>query len=303
MTEITRWLPFLGYFLVFIGVVLVVLKRVAARAGKFPLQDDVILMRRAGEGLDQQHRELMEKLPEMIAIACVVPLLLACLPLFLLLLDWSSGVWQAGFLLASATLFVAALVWGIGKIRDLAKKIRNVRLGLFGERAVADELAKLTRMGYWIFHDVPCQGATRLFNLDHVVVGNGGVAVVETKTYRKPKGGDAKTNCRVEFDGERLIWPTHRSTQELEQVRSNAEWLQKFLKKELSVELTAMQVLAIPGWYVHQTRAGGGRRVMNQKQLSKGMDDLKGPMSPTQEDLVIKRLTSLCTDVKYEKIA
>lgn len=66
------------------------------------------------------------------------------------------------------------------KIRTLAMETRNVRLGLFGERAVADELDKLVGSGYRIFHDVPCLGATGPFNLDHVVVGKGGVAVIET---------------------------------------------------------------------------------------------------------------------------
>ena len=169
---------------------------------------------------------------------------------------------------------------------------------------MADELDKLTWSGYRIFHDVPCLGATGPFNLDHVVVGKGGVAVIETKTYRKPKGGEAKANCRVEYDGQQLIWPNRCSTKELEQVGRNAEWLQKYLKKELSVETTPMQVIAIPGWYVVQPK-GGDRmcRVMNQKQLAKGINDLNGSMSPKEEELVIKRLTSLCTDVKYEMVA
>ena len=302
MTEITKWLPLFGYFLLFVGVVVVVLKRVAAGAGKFHLQDDVILLRKAGEGLDQKHRELMEKLPEMLGQALALPLVMLCLPL--LLIRWSSGIWQWGLLFASASLFLAALVWGVGKVRALAMETRNVRLGLFGERAVADELDKLTWSGYRIFHDVPCLGATGPFNLDHVVVGKGGVAVIETKTYRKPKGGEAKANCRVEYDGQQLIWPNYRSTKELEQVGRNAEWLRKYLKKELLVETTAMQVLAIPGWYVVQPK-GGDRmcRVMNQKQLAKGINDLNGSMSPKEEELVIKRLTSLCTDVKYEMVA
>ena len=302
MTEIANSLPFFGYFLLFVGVVLVVLKRVAAGAGKFPLQDDVILLRRAGEALDQRHRELMEKLPEMLGLALALPLVVLWLPL--LLIRWSSGLWQWGLLFASAALFLAALVWGAGKVRALAMETRNVRLGLFGERAVADELDKLTWSGYRIFHDVPCLGATGPFNLDHVVVGKGGVAVIETKTYRKPKGGEAKANCRVEYDGQQLIWPNYRSTKELEQVGRNAEWLRKYLKKELLVETTSMQVLAIPGWYVVQPK-GGDRmcRVMNQKQLAKGINDLNGSMSPKEEELVIKRLTSLCTDVKYEMVA
>lgn len=39
------------------------------------------------------------------------------------------------------------------------------------------------------------------------------------------------------------------------------------------------------------------------KQLAEGIIDLKGPMSPQEEDMVVKRLTSLCTDVKYEMAA
>ena len=300
MTEITKWAPFLGYFLFFVGVVILVLKRCAAGAGKFPLQDDVILMRRAGETLDQRHRKLMDGLLGTVAVALAVPLLVPILPL--LAIRWSQGWWVIGLLVAAGCLFVAALIWGMGRIKTLAVETRNVRLGLFGERAVADQLEELRSAGYRIFHDVPCLGGGGPFNLDHVVVGKGGVAVIETKTRRKAKGGDAKANCRVEYDGQQLLWPWGRSTDELEQVTRNAEWLQKYLKKELMVEVVPMQVLAIPGWFV-ATTTPGPVRVMNQKQLGKNINDLKGSMTGPQEQLVAKLLTRMCSDVKYEMVA
>ncbi len=62
-------------------MLLFVLFVVADQAGKFPLQNDVILMRRPGEALDQRHRELMEKLPETLGLALATPLVVASLPL------------------------------------------------------------------------------------------------------------------------------------------------------------------------------------------------------------------------------
>ncbi|GJM24502.1 MAG: hypothetical protein DHS20C16_09170 [Phycisphaerae bacterium] len=48
--------------------------------------------------------------------------------------------------------------------------------------------------GYRVYHDIQCDG----FNIDHVLIGPGGVFVIETKTASKPTKG----NATIKYDGE-----------------------------------------------------------------------------------------------------
>ena len=56
--------------------------------------------------------------------------------------------------------------------------------GAAGERRTAAGLDGLERDGWTVLHDVRLPG--RRWNLDHVLIGPGGVVVVETKQWRRP---------------------------------------------------------------------------------------------------------------------
>ena len=55
--------------------------------------------------------------------------------------------------------------------------------GAAGERSTARALEGLEREGYAVLHDVRLRG--RRWNLDHVLLGPGGLIVVETKQWRR----------------------------------------------------------------------------------------------------------------------
>jgi hypothetical protein len=56
------------------------------------------------------------------------------------------------------------------------------RRGAAGERRTARLLAPLERRGWAVLHDLAIPGSTA--NIDHLVIGPGGVAVIDTKQYR-----------------------------------------------------------------------------------------------------------------------
>jgi hypothetical protein len=56
------------------------------------------------------------------------------------------------------------------------------RRGAAGERRTAHLLAPLERRGWAVLHDLAIPGSTA--NIDHLVIGPGGVAVIDTKQYR-----------------------------------------------------------------------------------------------------------------------
>jgi Nuclease-related domain len=79
---------------------------------------------------------------------------------------------------------VAASAIGVAMWRffEVREKIRQLRLGRDGERAVGQFLERLRDGGGQVFHDIPGDG----FNLDHVVISPHGLYAVETKTLSKP---------------------------------------------------------------------------------------------------------------------
>lgn len=84
-------------------------------------------------------------------------------------------------------LLLVAMFWG--RAWRGRSRIRNLRLGMLAERAVGQQLERCRTAGYRIFHDIPCQGGNKPFNIDHLAIGPGGVFVVETKARSKPEKG------------------------------------------------------------------------------------------------------------------
>jgi hypothetical protein len=68
------------------------------------------------------------------------------------------------------------------------------RRGAAGERRTARLLAPLERQGWAVLHDLAVAGSRA--NLDHLVIGPGGVFVVDSKQYRG----------RLQLDGSGRLW-------------------------------------------------------------------------------------------------
>ena len=128
--------------------------------------------------------------------------------------------------------------------------IRPLRLGLMGERAVAEQLNILSASGYRIFHDVKGSGE---WNIDHVAVGPAGVFAVETKTRTKKPGRNSKKDNNVSFDGKQLVFPAGIDTEASDQARRNAKWLATELCKSTGAPVSVRPILTLPGWWVTMT--------------------------------------------------
>jgi len=161
-------------------------------------------------------------------------------------------------------LFSAVALLGIGyctfKFMQTVKEVRRLRLGRDGERAVAEQLDILKQQGAIVFHDLVADG----FNLDHVVLSNRGVFVVETKTYSKP----AKGSANVTFDAKRVFvngFEPERNP--ITQAQSNARWLAEMLRTSTGKEFPVKPVVLFPGWFVEPFPKGSSAWVLNPKAL------------------------------------
>lgn len=294
-------IPILYFAVVIIGFFAIARWKLDRQSTRRPLGEDILIRRQPGEHLRRQ----LSKAWESLFISAMTRLGILPCAVFLgtqyvsqPLLTGSPLVYLVIVVVSS----VASLVYGGVRLYGDLRTITNLKLGLFGERAVADQLEGLKQKGYEVFHDVPCVGGSGPFNLDHVVVGNGVVVVAETKTLRKPK--DMRDGHKVNYNGQVLTWPSGAtSTRELEQALRNAEWLRKELKKQVNVEATVHAALTFPGWFVNGGPPQAPVLVVAHKGLPSFIEKRFPPrLSPPETDAVVRHLNRLCTNLDYADV-
>lgn len=202
---------------------------------------------------------------------------------------------------SSLVLFAGGvLATTLRSVRLLDERAR-VRLGYVGERLVAESLEARLGSGWRLFHDIPISGEWGEANIDHVVVGGTGIAVVETKMRSKPSDKEAWEN-RVRFDGKVLSWPRcPNDSKTLWQVKKNAEWIGDYLQRECGFSVSVKQVIAIPGWNVEeavlgQPRVVSGKGAGDAVVQALGADNAT-TFSTDQRNRICLALEALCRDV------
>jgi len=106
----------------------------------------------------------------------LVPLLAWLLAIWQWIYWWTGSKPSPGFttvLAGIVTIYCAYRIWRI------YPEFKNLNLGEKGERRVSEVLRTLRHRDYVTFDDFLLEGV----NVDHVVVGPGGVFAVETKTF------------------------------------------------------------------------------------------------------------------------
>ena len=123
------------------------------------------------------------------------------------------------------------------------KQLKNLRLGRDGERVVGQELEKLRTQGCMVFHDIVGDN----FNIDHVVVSDKGIFLVETKTYSKPN----LVNPKVHYEkGKLSIDGLGDMSKIITQVKASSTWLKRTLEESTGKIFLIKPVILFPGWFV-----------------------------------------------------
>lgn len=100
---------------------------------------------------------------------------------------------------------VAGIIYAIIQTRRNLARLRALKLGRDGEKAVGQYLEQVRDVDARVFHDLIGEG----FNLDHVLVTTKGIFAIETKTCSKPVRGEAN----ITYDGEHLFVNGQRPVQ------------------------------------------------------------------------------------------
>lgn len=121
----------------------------------------------------------------------------------------------------------------VARVLDVKTDERAWRVGAQGEESVGARLEKLLEHGWHVLHAVPV--GTRGSDIDHVLIGPGGVYTVNTKNHPGKKIWVSPTQIRV--DGHRVDY--------LRNSRFEAERTRKFLRAALGWEPHVMPALVL----------------------------------------------------------
>jgi len=141
--------------------------------------------------------------------------------------------------------FLALIAIGYGSYKwiILRRRVKSLRLGMDGEKAVGQFLEALRSQGCRVFHDI----VGNEFNIDHVIIGSRGVFTIETKTFSKPARGQAY----AKYDGERILFNgLGPERNPVRQSRAARDWLANLLFETTAKRYPVRGVVVLPGWYV-----------------------------------------------------
>lgn len=204
---------------------------------------------------------------------------------------------------ATLALAAAALVVCSRRLMRVLGRRRNHYLGYFGERYVGECLEQLRPAGHRIFHDVPGGDGETAFNIDHVVVGRGGVFAIETKTRRKGRAEGGKAGDRITFDGHRIIYPWGADTHGLAQARDHARWLEQHLQPLAGDDgLSVTPILTFPGWLVTPTNTAPIESpvcVLAPRQIAHHIETRPGCLTEDQAGRIARQIEARCRDVEF----
>jgi len=194
-------------------------------------------LRQAGQSVQEKIIEIFD---DKVAPYILVPafmIALACI-------EWYRSFFPAKPQpLIVTALAVISLLYCVPKIISIRRDISNLKQGRDGEIAVGQFLEILREDGCIVFHDI----VGDKFNIDHVVLSEKGVYLIETKTYSKPTSGKPTVHYKkgiLRIDG------IGDASNILNQVKAAAVWLKKVLKESTGKDFQIKPVILFPGWWI-----------------------------------------------------
>jgi len=239
---------------------------------KSPLKDNPL--RNPGESLDIE-------LKDTLVADLLLYYIFACFMVLLAILEWwrwfkSSPPTPVPYTVVATTAILIAMFQHV----RLRAKAKRLRLGRDSEKAVGQYLELLRESGARVFHDIPGKG----FNLDHVVIHETGIYVVETKALSKPDRG----KTRLVYNGENVLKNGLAPDRNpIDQVRAARNWLVDLLKESTGKKFSARPVVVYPGWYIQPTAEAKSSDVwvLNPKALPSFIAHSKPQLSPEEVNL------------------
>ena len=191
--------------------------------------------RRAGESLREKREKILdENLPAIVFL----PVFFWVVYVVQQFQQWNhTGPQPQLWLCLAIVATVVSVIWFL----RLRPTVRNINRGERGELHVSDVLEELRSDGYLPIHDIVGDG----FNVDHVLVGPGGVFAIETK-YRSGEGEITFRDTEGVFVGGRL-----EGKNCLKQARASAKAVSRLIAENCGrVEWVTPIVVFVGDWKI-----------------------------------------------------
>lgn len=261
------------------------------RERRSPLTSD--LLRGPGESLRGQIEDLRDRVDTSLTYLFLLPAM--GLVLLLAMARASGRPIDAHVATVLALLVAFTMLFFVWRLVTSIRRLWRLRLALDGEIAVGQELQNLMLQGARVYHDFLAEG----FNIDHIVIGQGGVVAVETKARSKSNApeGMRKDSVRVVYDGKALHFPSHSETKPVEQAVRQAQWLSRWLSSSVGWTVEVTPALAIPGWFIEH-KAYEPVRVFNGKNPNFLLKPRRGQaLSASQIQAIAHQVDQRCRNV------
>jgi hypothetical protein len=231
-------------------------------------------LRNPGQSLEEETQRLVDESGMPVLTTALAAMLLACYEWW----RWFTSSPPQPWVVTIVAVGVA--IYATFHTVSVRRRLKNLRLGLDGERVVGQLLESLRAVGFRVFHDIPANG----FNVDHVIVGPQGVFAIETKTFSKP----VKGHSEVQYDGQKMLVNGREPDRDpVAQAHANRDWVVEILQKAINRRFPTRGVVVLPGWWVDQPK--GGRHpdtwVLNPKALPAFIDH--EPVVLKDEDIAL----------------
>lgn len=166
------------------------------------------------------------------------------------------------------TAYCAYRIWHIWP------EFRNLNLGERGERRVSELLRGLRDHDYVTFDDVLLGG----MNVDHIVVGPGGVFALETKTYSLfgDRTAGIAENGELHLSGKPVLKDV------LRQARSSAALISAEVKRWVGRDVWVTPLVVLPGWRIDPPKSETTVTVLNEKTISEFFKTRRESLSRAQ---------------------
>ena len=161
---------------------------------------------------------------------------------------------------AATLIAIVVTVYCAYRIWRVYPEFRNLNLGEKGERRVSEVLRTLRDKDYVTFDDLLLGGV----NIDHVVVGPGGVYAAETKTYSLFGNGSAAITAEglLQLGGKPAL------NDPLKQARSSAALVSAELRRWMQRDIWVNPVLVLPGWRIDPPKVETKVVVLNEETIA-----------------------------------
>jgi len=181
--------------------------------------------------------------------------------LVIAIVDWYRWETQTPINPVVSTIIAAiVMIFCSYKLIGVKRKSNQLKLARDGEKIVGQHLDILREEGARILHDI--KGGN--FNVDHVILSENGIFVVDTKTHQKPIKGEARVRVQ---DDEVYVNNYKIDRNPIKQSRALTKWIKDLLEETTGKKLPVQGVVVFPGWFVEKMHEKDDVWVLNPKAL------------------------------------